>query len=220
MNKKYFLAIALVIVGKFAMSQCVAAFAFYQPSNDTTNFVSTSTAGSSNLLYNWNFGDHSVDSLSSLRNPKHFFVTKCKKYNVCLTITDTANYCINTICDTVYVTSPSMVANFTYVNSGVTVNATNTSTGNYANSTWDFGDGTVITQLNALHNYASTYMKDSVTLTVKNIYGCTSSTKKYIYTGCKDSFLYAMTGTSTIDSFTFTPWSNQAISSYTWTING
>ena len=220
MNKKYYLAVVIFIVAsKLSMAQCVASFTISNGAKDTTIFNSTSTG--TNLLYNWNFGDHnSSDTLISLKKPKHYFSVKCKKYNVCLTITDPVNSCINTYCDSVYISTPSLSANFSYVINGRNVIATNASGGSFSKSYWNWGDGHIDSVINASHLYSSTYAKDSLTLAVKNIYGCVSSTKKYFYTGCKDSFAYVMTNNSTIDSFTFTPWSNQTISHFTWTING
>ena len=201
-----------------ANAQCVSSFSYNNGAKDTINFQSTSTG--TNLMYNWNFGDHSFDSTSSLKKPKHYFTVKCKKYNVCLTIVDPVNSCIDQHCDSVYASVPSMVPNFTYVISGRNVVTTNTSTGTITKNYWNYGDGAKDSSLNGGHTYAPTYMKDSILLTVKNAYGCLSSVKKFLYTGCNDSFTSVITGTSTIDSVTLTPWSNQTISKITWTVNG
>ena len=171
-----------------------------------------------NLIYNWYFGDST--NTSSLTNPAHLYAVPCKKYIVRLAIVDTVMGCVQSFTDsTVNVTKPSMVANFTATQLGNNVTTSNTSVGGFIKSYWNWGDGSIDSTLNASHSYSPSYKKDSVILTVKNLYGCTSSKKKYFYTGCKDSFNYSVTNNGLMDSIVFNQWSNQTIKSFVWTLN-
>lgn len=183
---------------------------------DTVAFSNTSSGN--DLLYNWSFGDGSG---SSVQNPRHFYSIFCKTYLVKLTITDTVTSCVLSYQDSIYVTPGSLSANFTYTVSGSNVVATNTSSGTFIKSYWNWGDGKIdSSSFNASHTYTSNYTRDSITLTVKNSFGCLSSKLKTQYTGCRDSFKYTINGTTSIDSVKFTSWSNQTVAHFTWTLNG
>jgi Secretion system C-terminal sorting domain len=221
MMKKIILFI--IIVGAFfenSFSQCSASFSFNTRTNDTTYFTSTSTANGTNLIYNWSFGDTLNTASSSSPNPYHYFTVKCTKYNVCLSIFNLADSCFNQYCDSIYVNSPSMVASFSVAQSDSNVILTNTSSGKYATSYWSFGDGTLAYTQNASHTYLPHYQHDTIKLTVKNIYNCSSSASKIVYVGCIDSFNINVINGAFIDSITLIPYSNQSIKTATWSIDG
>ena len=120
-----FLIALIIMAGAFGASAqpCNANFRI-----DSTNFgyCSFTPAGYGNM--HWDFGDGDT---SDLRSPQHSFPA-VGTYNVCLTITDSAGTCTNTICQTAYVapcqvTGNIVTAAFTYVNAEFAVSFTNTS---------------------------------------------------------------------------------------------
>ncbi len=62
--------------------------------NQTVHFTDQSTNA---VLWNWNFGDASSDSTSSIQNPAHIY-TNGGIFNVCLAVTDNDG-CSDTVCN-------------------------------------------------------------------------------------------------------------------------
>jgi hypothetical protein len=91
-----------------------------------------------------------------------------------LTYTD-SNGCASTTSDVLVVYPQTPQATFTHIESGTTVDFTNTTFGNHYILNWDFGDGNTSSLSNPQHTYASsgTY---PVTLTVGDSCGTTSFT--------------------------------------------
>ncbi len=116
----------------------------------TVNFLNSSTGDYSSS--SWNFGDSGT---STLKNPSHtYFVGGT--YNVSLTVS--GNGGTDTEIKNAYITVYNKVtAGFTVDrNNGVyplTVNFTNTSTGDYTNLSWDFGDGYTSGMENPSHTF-------------------------------------------------------------------
>lgn len=107
-----------------------------------------------NYYYYWNFGDGFV---SNATNPSHYY-SASGWYNVCLTVIDSVNNCIDDWCDSIYIPASSgCQAYFTYAVDTITgaVIFTNQSIGGFTNSVWSFGDGTSATGTSSAHTYAS-----------------------------------------------------------------
>lgn len=134
---------------------CLASFSSANSSGNTFTFSNTSSGTGAFTNYYWDFGD---GSNSYQMNPSHNY-TSSGGYVVCLTIVDSINnFCTDTYCDSVYAngTSSSCNASFTFNANVNTVSFVNTSTGNYTNAQWSFGDGTGATGLTgATHTYSS-----------------------------------------------------------------
>ncbi len=168
-----------VVVGGSGTT-CSAQFS-YQSSGSTFSFFTNNTFG---LNYNWSFGD---GSNSSAPNPTHQY-TQTGSYVVCLTVTDSAQSCSDTYCDSIYVSSPgNCQASFSYTTinpvGGNNVQFTNSSTGSPSSWYWTFGDSTVSTAQNPTHLYAQngTYY---VCLTITNfLTSCTSTYCSYVTVG-------------------------------------
>jgi PKD repeat protein len=119
-----------------------------------TNLLSTSFLDASNgngiTSWLWDFGDGNT---SNLQNPSHTYAA-AGSYTVCLTISDSCG--TDSICNTVTVSCPDPVADYTWTANQLDVTFNNLSTGSGTmGSSWDFGDGNNSTQQNPSHTYAS-----------------------------------------------------------------
>jgi PKD repeat protein len=128
----------------------------------STVFNNTTTCTTcTSILYTWNFGDGSPTS--NLMSPTHTYAA-AGTYNVCLyVIAINANNvtCLDTFCSNVVVSAGNgcnAQASFTYLNSGLSYNFSNTSTCTNcasANYVWSFGDGSTSTLTSPNHTYAT-----------------------------------------------------------------
>lgn len=132
----------------------------------SSDFANTSAYSSSQAQFSWDFGDNTN---STSKNPVHIYTT-AGSYAVCLTLTDSANACIDTYCDTIVIPQNTVSCNalFNYVADSLNTNTyafTNLSSGLNLNAQWDFGDSTFSNSFNAAHTFpaAGTY---SVCLTI------------------------------------------------------
>ena len=127
--------------------------------------------------WSWDFGDGGT---STSPNPVHLYAAD-GTYTVKLVVTD-QNGCQDSLTKTNYIRLTHPTANFTYNNSlvcpnepiGVTFTDTSIPDTTIISWAWDFGDGGTSTLQNPSHSYsaAGTY---TVSLTVTNILGCTST---------------------------------------------
>lgn len=119
----------------------------------TVTFTNTSTGDYTTIL--WNFGDGIT---STLTNPTHTY-SALGTYTVTLTVSGAGGS--DTLTETEYISvNPSPVyADFTASPTAgigsLTVTFTNTTTGDYTNSLWNFGDGITSTLTNPTHTYNS-----------------------------------------------------------------
>ena len=137
-----------------AGSGCTAGFISNSNGGSLVAFTNTSSAGAFTNYY-WDFGDGNT---STQLNPNHTYPIS-GSYIVCLTIVDSVNnFCTDTYCDSVYVSGGSSACNasFTFNANVNTVSFVNTSSGNFTDAQWSFGDGTGATGLTgATHTYSS-----------------------------------------------------------------
>lgn len=129
------------------------------------NLVDKSTGKIESWL--WNFGDGSI---SMEANPQKVY-SSAGTYNIKLVVSSSAgtDSIIRTNCVTVV--NPTLMADFVSDVQDITapqsVQFTNTSTGQYSSNYWEFGDGTVSTEINPKHTYSKPG-KYTIILTIKN----------------------------------------------------
>jgi PKD repeat protein len=116
------------------------------------SFTNTSTGSFTNLV--WNFGDGGT---STSANPNHTYMSG-GIYSVSLTASGQGG--TDTEIKSNYITIYSPVtANFssdlTSGSAPLSVNFTNTSSGDYTNLFWDFGDGVTSTDTNPIHEFSN-----------------------------------------------------------------
>ncbi|PKP50733.1 MAG: hypothetical protein CVT94_00905 [Bacteroidetes bacterium HGW-Bacteroidetes-11] len=150
----------------------------------------TATNGGSVLVqWLWNFGDPAsgVSNTSNLQNPVHIF-NAAGTYTVTLSATS-ASGCISTVSHDVVITPPPAVAFI--ITSGTCVSQPITfepdpavmDLTSIASYTWNFGDGTPVSNSPApthVYNVAGTFQ---VTLTVVNNNGCSNSITQQVNIG-------------------------------------
>lgn len=174
---------------------------------------STYSGGLDKVLYRWNFGDNSQPSTLAVPNKQY---GEARKFFVTLVVTDTVNYCSDSITNPIEV-KESAKAEFTADNGCVNVDVrfTNVSVipaGVNPTYSWDFGDQTTASVPSPTHPYASGGLKP-VAFTV-NIDGCKSVALDTI--SISDASLVTFTP-STVDSNTYSFVATPAtFSKYQW----
>jgi PKD repeat protein len=153
---------------------CHAIFSFHQETH-SLKVIFNDQSTSHNTINNWlwDFGDGTT---SAEQNPSHEYIHE-GIYEVCLTIHD-AHGCSSTSCHHITVNSPipPCHALFSFSINNSEVFFTNTSSGTTSDTeySWDFGDHTNSSDVNAVHIYAQpgTY---NVCLTITDPNGCHST---------------------------------------------
>jgi PKD repeat protein len=143
------------------------------PAPLAVTFTNTSTG--EYITSRWNFGDGVT---STLTNPTHTYTT-AGSYTVTLTVGDGVDS--NTVTRTNYIAvyTPVQVDFTASPTSGIaplTVVFTNTSTGDYTTSLWDFGDGITSTLTSPTHTYTAAGVY-TVTLTASGPGGSDTEVK-------------------------------------------
>ncbi len=181
--------------------------------NNTTTFA----AGSSKVVYLWNFGDNTVPSAAFIPNKTYGVMGT---YNITLFATDTIHFCTDSTVKAINITE-TPIAQFESpivgcVNTAVPfVNRTSFLSGNKIAYAWQFGDGGADTAANPNHTYLNA-ASDTVTLTAVAISGCKSSQSKVItiLPSPAASFTSAKVAT---DNYSFDFYaSNHTYASYVW----
>ena len=156
--------------------------------NSAVIFIDSSYANGANSIsgWQWNWGDGTVQTLTGT-GFQHVY-TAPGNYSVSLKVTDN-NGCSDSVMhlNTVIISKP--VAAF----KGDTLSCTshdiafsNLSTGPGLTYTWNFGDGTTSTQRSPLHTYNNEGIY-SVSLAIKDKYGCTDFISKTNYVRIADA---------------------------------
>jgi gliding motility-associated-like protein len=179
----------------------------------TINFQNL-TVGTGAIAYEWNFGDGGT---STLPNPTHVYAAM-GSYTVTL-IAINSTGCRDTIVKPNAITIGSVTGAFTGPDSvcvGAVAAFVNTSTPAPGGATWDFGDGTGATGINAAKVYAA-----AGTYTVKmiaNFGACTDSATKTITVLAKPTAAFTAPAPSSCNvphTVAFTNTSSGAVS-YQW----
>lgn len=175
-----------IIVGNV---QCLADFSYTK--NDITRTLFTQNLSQNSLNYTWTFGDGKTSNIAS---PAHIF-DQPGEYEVCLNIANTGLNCTMRKCKRIQIgISDSAICNasFEYFTEGLTVRFTNTSQGNVAGGSWDFGDGRMSSDANPVHTYTSPGIYTVCASVWDQNTGCISNTCRIIQVGnigCKADFM-------------------------------
>lgn len=166
---------------------CSAAFN-HQINEDT---LSIQNAALNYQKIRYDFGD---GNSSQQENPKHIY-SQSGFYQVCQTVEDTLNNCVDVFCDSISITVPSPCnAGFTYQFSGDTTLFQNTAT-NFDSLIYFFGDGNSSTLENPAHEYVNSgqYIVEQKVFNHRN---CIASYKDTIWvtisTSCVAQFQLAL----------------------------
>lgn len=177
----------------------------------TVTFTDSSTGNVTS--WSWNFGDGSG---SSLQNPSKTY-NSAGSYTVTLTATNAAGSA--PVSQTVNAYSVPAASFSASANSGtapLTINFTDTSTGNVASWLWTYGDGATSSTQNPSKTYA-TYGTYTVTLTATNPLGNSSaSAVKQIYSVPVAAFSASATGANPGAAITFTDQSTGNVTGWSW----
>lgn len=153
----------------------IADFNFTPPlTNCTTVYIMTNNLSTGSNAWFWDFGD---GTYSTQFNPYHTY-SDTGYHDI--TLVASKNICRDTmvIPSAVYVSD--LVPDFTYVTGGDCVPSITSFTDISQDAVswlWDFGDGDTSTLQNPTHTYLVN-PRDSITLTVKDINGCSRSVSK------------------------------------------
>lgn len=190
-----------------APGNCFAIFSSVQDSVDpnTLFFTDNSIGNASNWL--WNFGDGTI---SNAQNPAHTFQAD-GTYQVCLTITDSAQNCTDSTCSYVYAGFQSGCSAFyTSVPDSANpflYNFFDYSMGNANTWSWNFGDGSTSALQNPVHIFPAAGVYQ-VCMTISDSSGnCTDSICDYIMVVdlpvCKANFTFTVSNIiNTLVTFT------------------
>ena len=179
----------------------------------TVNMTDTSTGNIVSWL--WTFGDGTT---SALQNPSKTYTT-AGNFTVTLQVTNPAG--TNTSAGQTVTVYSTPVASFTKSassgNAPLTVNMTDTSTGNIVSWLWTFGDGTT----SALQNPSKTYTTAgnyTVTLQATNPAGTNTSAGQVIsvYSTPAASFTKSVSSGNTPFDVNFTDTSTGNVTGWTW----
>jgi gliding motility-associated-like protein len=173
-----------------ALNGIQAGFSFISPNTCnlpvTINFTNTST-GTGILNYNWNFGDGGT---SALQNPSHTYTVN-GSFHVVLTTTNNQG-CSNTYTVNNAISIGNNTAAFLAPDSiceDVSFSLTNASNPIPGSVLWNFGDGTISTQMNPVKLYANP--GNYLIKLVSNFGACKDSVSKPITVLAKPSVNFA-----------------------------
>ena len=177
-------AITTITVSCIVPPTCNAAFDIDSSACPTVNFTDTSTASSTILTWNWDFGDGNT---ATTQNATNTYAAN-GNYDVQLIITD-LNGCSDTTITPITVSCippPACEAGFSVDSSAcpsVAFTDTSSTNGTITAWSWDFGDGNTSTAQNPTNNYAQNGTYD-VKLVIDTDNGCSDSVITTITISC------------------------------------
>ena len=174
-------------------AQCQASFTYYQIGN-TVTFTNTSSGNFT--AYSWWMGNGST---SSMYNPV-FSYSSPGVYGVCLSVWDTLTACQSVFCDTIVIGGSGCSAQFSYIDSGLTVYFTPSIQVGYQYS-WTFGDGTSSNVTFDTHTYPAPGTYTACLIVSQNGVQCGSSCMNITVSGATSSCDASFT---TVDSAGYT----------------
>ncbi len=182
-----------------------------------TPFTFTNFSNDSITNSNWSFGDGAVSTSS---NTSHNYLV-AGTYTVSLIVTDN-HFCKDTVTQKVVVL-PSPIASYINTpNAGcepLVVSYNNTSTGATSHA-WNFGDAQTSTITSPTHTY-NTSGSYSVSLVVKNSFGCTDTAKSTIVVHPIPDASFTTTGYNGCFPYTSQGFANTlGLTNYQWFVNG
>lgn len=162
--------------------------------------------------YSWNFGDNTTGTGVVTSHQYQASGT----YTVCLTVTDSANNCTSTFCDTVNITI-SCVATFTNTgnNNLQTFNATPLNI-NWTYS-WDFGDNTTGTGVITTHTYTSSGTFTVCLTVTDSALNCTNTFCDTVIVPAQTTCPVTFTNINLLGVQTFSAQPVSIFNTYTWT---
>lgn len=182
--------------------------------NDSVDFTNTASSYET-LIYD--FGDGTT---STNANPTHIYTTS-GPYQVCQTVFDSTNNCIDSICQTISIVVPDPCeADFSYSALGDSIAFTNNSA-NYDRLEYDFGDGNTSSEEDPFHLYASSGTYTVTLVAYNDARNCSDTLKKTITvsisTSCFADFEVAIDTSKSNLLFLINFSSNHPNHEYSWT---
>lgn len=151
---------------------CMANFYLYSY-NDSTYIYNNSQAGI-NATYYWDFGDGTNSTNGTLQSYFSHHYAVAGNYTICLYISDVANNCYDTLCQSIYACSLSATA--TYNLTGNIVSLQGTITGNYTSFGWYLSSGMNTTSLTVSDTLPTSGMYYYTFWAIDSATGCYDST--------------------------------------------
>ena len=204
-----------VIMSCFALTvdaQCIASYTYTDDGGGAFTFTNTSTG--SFLSAFWDYGDGKT-AFSYSTSSSHTFPYN-GSYNVCLTVRDSVNSCVDVFCNTIVVTGGASTCASTAYSSyqGSSTYYFSTETMGVApfSYSWDFGDGNTSNQSTPNHSYTQNgnYL---VHVFVTDDRGCVSSDTLDVDFTCTADYTYVDNG---VGNYSFYSVMNDSMKTYSW----
>ncbi|HHG85153.1 MAG TPA: PKD domain-containing protein, partial [Bacteroidetes bacterium] len=128
---------------------CIPATPVFSQTSNLLQAQFTDMTPGNVMVWAWDFGDGNT---SSQQNPTHTYQA-VGNYNVCLIATSDCG--IDSVCSTISITCPALVASFGNTNNFLQANFTDMTSGQASSWLWSFGDGSTSTLQNPTHVYQS-----------------------------------------------------------------
>ena len=153
-------------------NSCVANFYLYNYSDSI--YIYNNSQASGTATYYWDFGDGTNSTNGTLQSYFGHHYSVAGNYNVCLYISDVANNCYDTLCQTIYACALS--ADVTYSLNGNIVSLQGNISGSYTSFGWYLPSGMNTTDLNIEDTLATSGLYYYTFWAVDSVTGCYDST--------------------------------------------
>lgn len=153
-------------------NSCLANFYLYSYSDSIYIFNNSQASGTA--TYYWDFGDGTNSTNGTLQSYFGHHYSIAGNYNVCLYISDVANNCYDTLCQTIYACALS--ADVTYSLNGNIVSLQGNISGSYTSFGWYLPFGMNTTDLNIEDTLATSGLYYYTFWAIDSVTGCYDST--------------------------------------------